>query len=221
MEKLSGVYRIQIAGSVYYGSSLDIYSRKRNHLCKLRAGNHRNKRLQRCFDKYGESALSFNIVIVCDKDSVLDEEQKYLDENIGNDNCLNFCRSASAPMSGIKFSNEHKKNMSDSQIRNKYVFHYGCGKTESFDSLKLAGDRFGVTRAIVSRWFKRKNLGRKHGILQVNNVVKAEKIGDKNIILMPYEYKQEPWQIAGASSKSQYYKKIKNEIKTSNWQSVS
>jgi len=221
MEKRAGVYEIEIAGYRYYGSSINIYARKQNHIAKLRSGKHRNQRLQRCFDKYGEDAVAFKILVLCDEEYVLDEEQKYLDENIGNDNCLNFCKSASAPMAGIKFSDNHKKKMSESQVRNKYIFYYDCGKIESFDSLKLAGDRFGVTRAIVSRWFKRKNLGRKHGILQVNNVVKAEKIGDKNIVLMPYKYKQEPWQIAGASSKRQNYKKIKNEIKTSNWQSVS
>ena len=99
--------------------------------------------------------------------------------------------------------------MSDSQIRNKYVFYYKCGNVESFNSLKLAGDKFGVRRSIVSRWFKRKNLGRTNGILYANNVVKAEKIGDENIVLLPYEYKKEPWIINNASSKSQYYKKLK------------
>lgn len=211
----SGVYKIQIANSVYYGSSLNIYSRKQNHLNKLRSGKHRNKRLQKCFDKYGESAMSFEVIVICDKDSILDEEQKILDKNIGKDNCVNFCRNASAPMSGLKFSDEHKKRMSDSQIKNKYVFYYKCGNVESFNSLKLAGDKFGVRRSIVSKWFKRKNLGRTNGILYANNVVRAEKSGDENIVLLPYEYKKEPWIIDNASSKSQYYRKLKNESKAS------
>jgi group I intron endonuclease len=221
MKNVSGVYEIEIAGYKYYGSSINIYARKQNHITKLRSGMHRNLRLQRCFNKYGKDAMEFKILVLCDEESVLDEEQKYLDKNIGNDNCLNFCKSASAPMAGIKFSDNHKKKMSESQIRNKYIFYYDCGKTESFDSLKLAGDRFGVKRAIVSRWFKRKNLGRNHGILQSNNIIKVEKIGDEHIILLPWQYKQEPWQIAGATSKTQYYKEKRNEIKTRDWQSVS
>ena len=124
-------------------------------------------------------------------------------------------------MAGIKFSDNHKKKMSESQIRNKYIFYYNCGKVESFDSLKLAGDRFGVKRSIVSRWFKRKDLGRNHGILQSSNIIKAEKNGDEHIVLLPYKYKQKPWQIAGASSHSQYYREKRNETKTRNWQSVS
>jgi hypothetical protein len=221
MEKQSGVYEIEIAGYKYYGSSINVYARKQNHITKLRSGKHRNQRLQRCFDKYGEDAMAFKILVFCDAESVLDEEQKYLDENIRNDNCLNFCKSASAPMAGIKFSDSHKMRMSKSQIKNKYIFYYNCGKIESFDSLKLAGDRFGVKRSIVSRWFKRKDLGRNHGILQSNNIIKAEKIGDKNIILLPWKYKQEQWQIAGAKNKTKYYKEKRNEVKTRDWQSIS
>jgi group I intron endonuclease len=221
MEKRAGVYEIEIVGYKYYGSSINIYARKQNHIAKLRSGKHRNQRLQRCFDKYGEDAIAFKILVICDEESVLDEEQKYLDENIGNNNCLNFCKNASAPMAGIKFSDEHKKKMSESQVRNKYIFYYDCGKIESFDSLKLAGDKFGVRSSIVSRWFKRKDLGRNHGILQSSNIIKAEKIGDEHIILLPWQYKQEPWQVAGATSKTKYYKEKRNEIKTRNWQIVS
>jgi group I intron endonuclease len=221
MEKQAGVYEIEIAGYKYYGSSIDIYARKRNHIAKLRSGKHRNQRLQRCFDKYGEDAIAFKTLVLCDKESVLDEEQKYLDKNIGKDNCLNFCKSASAPMAGIKFSDNHKKKMSDAQVRNKYIFYYECGKVESFDSLKLAGNRFDVKAAIVSKWFKRKDLGRKHGILRSSRIIKAEKIGDENIILLPWQYKQEPWIVAGATSRNNYYKEKRNEIKTHNRQSVS
>jgi hypothetical protein len=209
MEKVAGVYEIEIAGYKYYGSSINVYARKQNHITKLQSGKHRNQRLQRCFDKYGENAIAFKILVICDEEFVLDEEQKYLDENIGNDNCLNFCKNASAPMAGIKFSDSHKKKISESQIRNKYIFYYDCGKIESFDSLKLAGNRFGVKSSIVSKWFKRKDLGRNHGILQSSNIIKAEKIGDEYIVLLPHKYKQEPWKIAGATSKTQYYREKK------------
>ena len=205
----SGIYRITCIANnhFYYGSSINLKSRIKNHLSKLRAKCHRNKRLQRVFDKYGESSLTFEVVKYCEPSFILDKEQGYLDENISNENCVNFCKSANAPMAGLKFSNEHKKKMSESQVRNKYIFYYACGKVESFNSLKLAGDRFGVKRAIVSKWFKRKDLGRSHGILQTSKIIKAEKSGDKDVTLLPYQYKNESWVLAGASSKSDYYRK--------------
>jgi len=213
--KNSGIYRITCVANnhFYYGSSINLKSRIKNHLGKLRSGCHRNKRLQRIFDKYGESSLTFEIVKYCDPSFILDEEQEYLDEHISNENCVNFCKSAKAPMAGAKFSDEHKRKMSQSQTKNKYTFYYECGKIESFDSLKIAGNRFGVKSNIVSKWFRRKNLGRSHGVLRTSNIIKAEKSGDKNIVLLPYEYKQESWMLAGAQSKSAYYRNKHKSMK--------
>jgi len=213
--KNSGVYRITCVANnhFYYGSSINLKYRIKNHLSKLRSGCHRNKRLQRIFDKYGESSLTFEVVKYCDPSFILNEEQEYLDKYISNENCVNFCKSAKSPMAGMKFSSEHKKKISESQARNKYIFYYECGKIELFDSLKLAGDRFGVKSAIVSKWFKRKNLGRNHGILKKSKIIKAEKSGDENITLLPYQYKQEPWVLAGATSKSHYYRLKRKSMK--------
>jgi group I intron endonuclease len=220
MEVQSGVYKIEIAGNVYYGSSIDLQKRKMNHICKLRTGKHRNQRLQRCFDKYGEASLSFQVIVLCEKEAVLDEEQKILDANVGKDNCLNFCRHSSAPMAGIKFSDSHRMKISKSQVRNKYTFYYKCGKIESFDSLRLAGYRFGVRPAVVSRWFKRKNLGRDHGIMCRNGIIKAEITGDRSVTILPFIYREKPWKTLGISRKN-YYKQRKHEKNTSSRQSVS
>jgi group I intron endonuclease len=214
--KNSGIYRITCVANnhFYYGSSINLKNRFRNHINKLRAGSHRNKRLQRIFDKYGEASLTFEVIKYCDPCFVLDSEQEYLNEYASSPNCVNFCKDAKAPMAGLKFSDDHKKKMSDSQIRNKYTFYYEGGKVESFDSLKLAGDRFGVKRGIVSKWFKRKNLGKNHGILQKSNIIKAEKSGDENVVLLPYQYKTEPWILAGATSKTEYYRELRRKNKS-------
>lgn len=206
--KNSGIYRITCIANnhFYYGSSVNLKSRIKNHLNKLKSGCHRNKRLQRIFDKYGESSLTFEVVKYCDPNFILDEEQEYLDKHVPNRNCVNFCKNAKAPMSGVKFSNEHKRKISESQFRNKYTFYYECGKIESFNSLKLVSEKFGVKSAIVSKWFKRKNLGRSHGVLQTSKIIKAEKTGDENVTILPWEYKKESWILAGASSKSDYYR---------------
>jgi group I intron endonuclease len=206
----SGVYKItcQINGHFYYGSSVNIPSRFQNHLNKLRTKKHRNGRLQRLYDKYGEHSLMFEIVEYCDAISVLNYEQKYIDDNFENPKCINFCKHAKAPMAGLTFSEDHKRKMSESQIRNKYIFHYANGDIRTFNSLKNTGDFFNVKASVVSRWFKRKNLGRMNGILPSNGVVKAEKIGDGDVTLHPYDYKEEKWISSGASSKTQYYRTL-------------
>lgn len=211
----SGIYKITCSanGHYYYGSSVNLQSRFRNHINKLRSQKHRNHRLQRIFNKYGEESLVFEVVKYCSKHSTIAFEQKYLDAHTSHKNCINFCKSASAPMAGLKFSENHKRKIAESQYRNKYIFTYSDGKIKEFNSLTCVSKHFGVKNAIVSKWFKRKDLGRNHGILQSNNIIKAEKIGDENITLLPYNYSIEPWILAGATSKTQYYREKRKSIK--------
>ena len=118
-------------------------------------------------------------------------------------------------MSGIKFSEEHKSKISESQQKNTYTFYYSCGKKDVFRSFKQIGDVFGVKNNIISKWIKRKNLGRTNGTLFKNNVIKIDICGELNKIILPFEYRKEKWEIEGASSRTQYYReKRKNEIKS-------
>jgi len=211
----SGVYKITCSanGHYYYGSSVNLKSRFMNHISKLRSQKHRNHRLQRIYNKYGEDSLVFKVVEYCDPKLTTSYEQKYLDTHTTHDNCMNFCKNAAAPMAGLKFSEEHKRKMAEAQFRNKYIFTYQDGRIEEFNSLTEASKALNVKNSNISRWFKRKNLGRNHGILSGLGVVKAEKTGDEHIVLEPYEYKPEPWVLAGASSKTQYYREIRKSMK--------
>jgi len=211
----SGVYKITCSanGHYYYGSSVNLQSRFKNHISKLRSQKHRNHRLQRIFNKYGEDSLVFEVVKYCAPEETISCEQKYLDAHTSHENCINFCKSASAPMAGLKFSEEHKKKMAESQFRNKYTFTYRDGRVEEFNSLKEAAKRFNFKNSIISKWFKRKNLGRSHGTLNMLGVIRAEKTGDENVVLLPYDYKEEPWILAGAFSRTQYYKEKRKSMK--------
>lgn len=186
----SGVYKITCDTNdhYYYGGSINIKSRFQNHINKLRTQKHRNKRLQRIYNKYGKNSLIFEIVEYCNVGMVLEYEQKYINKHFENPNCINFCKHAKAPMAGLTFSDDHKRKISESQIRNKYIFHYSNGDVKTFNSLKNAGDFFNIKPSIVSKWFKRNNLGRCHGILPKLGVIKAEKMGDENIVLYPWKY---------------------------------
>jgi hypothetical protein len=168
--------------------------------------------LQRIVNKYGIGSLIFEIVKKCDKEDTLIWEQYFLNNHSYDSNCINFCKDAKAPMKGLKFSEEHKKKISESQIRNKYIFTFSSGENKIFNSLKESATFFKVKNSIVSRWFKRKNLGRKHGLLFQNNVVKAQKIGDENIVLNPYEYKKEAWILNKFTSRTQYYRDKRKQL---------
>lgn len=208
----SGIYKITClaTNNFYYGSSVNLKNRFLNHLSKLKTNKHRNKRLQRLFNKYGEQSITFEVIELCPNIETLRLEQTYLDKFHADPLCINFCKNASAPMRGIKFSNQHKYRMSQSLIKFQYTFIFSDGHVEDFKGIKAVAERFNVSTKVVFKWFQRDNLGRPHGVLSKNKVVRAEKIGTKSKVLLPYIYKQKPWELAGATSKTQYYKELKN-----------
>lgn len=78
----SGIYTITCIanGRVYVGSAVDFGSRRRLHLHNLRNGNHHSQKMQRSFNKYGESAFEFALVLECERDCLIAEEQKFINE---------------------------------------------------------------------------------------------------------------------------------------------
>lgn len=60
----SAIYQIRntVSGGIYFGRSVNAEDRMRHHYNELRRGVHSNKRLQNAWNKYGESAFTFNIV---------------------------------------------------------------------------------------------------------------------------------------------------------------
>lgn len=78
----AGIYRItNIAnGKFYIGSSVSIKTRRRGHLHHLRRGTHTNPRLQAAFNKYGEGAFRWDVILtVDDVGRLLDSEQHAID----------------------------------------------------------------------------------------------------------------------------------------------
>lgn len=81
MASRSGVYCIEnkVNGRSYVGSAVDIAKRWKEHLRQLREGRHHSRFMQRCWDKYGEAAFSFRILLFCAREHVLMYEQILLD----------------------------------------------------------------------------------------------------------------------------------------------
>jgi hypothetical protein len=76
-----GVYQIEntVNGKVYVGSSTCLKRRFKAHRNALLAGRHHSAKLQRSWDKYGEAAFEFLVLLNCAKSDVLLYEQFLLD----------------------------------------------------------------------------------------------------------------------------------------------
>jgi group I intron endonuclease len=111
-EKISCIYRISSIihpEKWYYGSTVNLYGRKDNHIWYLRNNKHSNNFLQNHFNKYGEQDLVFDIVeLVDDVTKLIIREQHYLDYYFG---WFNICRHAQSRL-GFKHPQEWKDNMS-------------------------------------------------------------------------------------------------------------
>lgn len=78
------IYKISFNGCdrVYIGSTLNYYRRKSQHLYKLRRNNHDNIKLQKAYNKYGESNFIFEVLecfLTENYDFIRQREQEYLD----------------------------------------------------------------------------------------------------------------------------------------------
>jgi group I intron endonuclease len=77
----SGIYCIQhgASGRRYVGSAANLKHRWQTHVLQLRQDRHHSKFLQRCWDKYGEAAFSFRVLLLCDRANLLTYEQAVID----------------------------------------------------------------------------------------------------------------------------------------------
>jgi group I intron endonuclease len=78
MNSVSGIYKIYCEGNnkVYIGSSVNVRKRRNEHLHHLRGNKHPNRHLQHSYNKYGEASFGFSVVLECEKEILLIEEEK-------------------------------------------------------------------------------------------------------------------------------------------------
>lgn len=79
----SGVYSIRNTenDNLYIGSSRDIESRWARHKRLLQSGNHHSRHLQNAWNCYGNDCFEFEIIETCDVDTLIEVEQKYIDDH--------------------------------------------------------------------------------------------------------------------------------------------
>lgn len=102
--KLAGVYRISCGDRFYIGSSVDIRARFSNHRSRLRHGKHTNSFLQAVWDKYGEDAFSFNVLVVTERNQTRSIEQRLLNRVVEDSDCMNIGKDARGAMAGRRHS---------------------------------------------------------------------------------------------------------------------
>ena len=110
--KLSGIYKIQSkinSERIYIGSSVELQRRFRLHIWDLKRGKHKNIKLQRHFNKYGEDDLIFSIIAYCNNNELLLFEQFYID---AYNPYFNICLNAGNTL-GVKKSDECKRKISE------------------------------------------------------------------------------------------------------------
>jgi group I intron endonuclease len=126
------VYSIKntVNGHCYIGSTVNYKSRWSTHRGSLRRGKHHSFILQKAWDKYGESAFTFNVLAVCPKEQMFEYETRLMplqNYNVmktahevgvrgGWKHSEEFKAKISLVHKGKKLSEEHKKNISISKI---------------------------------------------------------------------------------------------------------
>jgi len=109
----SGVYQIKnaINGKLYIGSSNQVERRFYLHKWDLKRGKHHSITLQRSWDKYGEDAFLFSVLVYCAPEVRQSYEQFYLDslETIDPAKGYNICCDAIAAGKGRVWTEAQKQ----------------------------------------------------------------------------------------------------------------
>lgn len=113
---ICGIYSIRFKGSdrSYIGQSTNIKNRLKYHRTELRKGRHYNPKLQRAYNKYGESNMVLSIVETCAIEQLDDKEMYYI-------SVYNSCVKGLNCNAG---GNQHKKRPSNNKV---YVYDASSG----------------------------------------------------------------------------------------------
>ena len=122
----SGVYIIKntIDSRVYIGSSLDIYSRFQSHKKKLKVFQHTNSKLNNFCKKYGYDKFIFEVLELCDKQQLLEFEQKYMDKYKSYDLGFNISKTATYPYKDLTEEEIRKRRITFAEKRGLNFYAY-------------------------------------------------------------------------------------------------
>ena len=109
------VYKLIIGDKFYIGGTKrGLGHRRPQHLKTLEDNMHGNYKIHELYNQGKE--LEFEILEFCERDQVLEIEQKYLDMYKDDPNCLNIAFVAGS-VKGVKRTEEHKKALGEGSRR--------------------------------------------------------------------------------------------------------
>ena len=135
-----GIYEIWINDYFYQGSSKNIEQRIYDHKRELKKSRHDNPKMQSVYNKY--NTFEYQILVECDEVALLKWEQDYIDANWGDEKYLNLNPFAAKPPGnkGKKFSEEHKRKMSEANKGRKLSEEHIRKLSESHKGIRLSDE---------------------------------------------------------------------------------
>ena len=76
----SGIYKLELGGHIYVGSSKNLYNRLLEHKMDLNLNQHKNDFLQNVSNKYGLNNFNIEILEECDPEIRLNREAYYIEK---------------------------------------------------------------------------------------------------------------------------------------------
>jgi hypothetical protein len=143
--KTSGIYwiRNKTNGRFYIGSSSDCITRWNRHRYYLRRNKHYNAKLQRAWNKYGESDFTFELLEAVPLESLCNIEQWYLDNTTCLTNGYNLWNDASratqTPQMKLNKSIALKKAFAEGRHKlpdGKHLVAYAVNRRIPFRAIK-------------------------------------------------------------------------------------
>lgn len=117
----SGIYSILNTAieKRYIGSSMNVVKRWGTHRSLLRAGKHGNSKLQRSWNKYGETAFRFFVLEYAAVHELLAREQHWLNQTGVATHGYNICITADRRV-GVRASDETRRRMREAQLGKRH-----------------------------------------------------------------------------------------------------
>ena len=165
MNTRSGIYEIKntVTGDRYVGSTNNFRDRWKSHRYYLRHGKYKTSHFQHAWNKYGEDAFEFNVIVEIPSPSLLQIEQVFLNEEIGE---YNSCPVVGDTNKGRTRSEAERRAISERMMGNKYSLgFYPSKETREKMSRSRMGNKnsLGIKQSVETREKKRQAVaGEKH-----------------------------------------------------------
>ena len=181
----SGIYNIVCVptGKIYIGSAVNLRRRRHEHWTALRCNKHSNRYLQRAWDKYGETAFSFEVVELILSAFLLDREQYWLDKlKPYRSKGFNISATSNSPM-GVKHTDEMRHARSAAQ---KELWESDEYRQMMIDSHKTRWDapghreKMGALKA--QRWIVTDSLGIEQSIFNLRSFCRDHDLRHQNML---------------------------------------